>query len=229
MTDAIREQLSAFVDGELSPTEATLLLKRVERDPSLSTQLDRYQLIGEALRREGAIGPSQDFAARVAHAVAQEGATGVQPAVGAWRRTMMGRMMMGWSKPIVGGALAASVVAAAMIVYPVVSRNGVDAPLAASAPVTMPDSGYSEVPTIIPAAAVRASQARQQAAEEMNATETPVLRVADGSRLAGYVMAHSEYSSPLGRRNVLTGLLAEEPTPTEETRLPAEPIVIPQR
>ncbi len=32
MTDRIKEQLSAFLDGELPEAETTLLLKRLERD-----------------------------------------------------------------------------------------------------------------------------------------------------------------------------------------------------
>ena len=34
--------------------------------------------------------------------------------------------------------------------------------------------------------------------------------VVNNGRLANFVVAHSEYSSPLGRRNVLTGLVAED-------------------
>jgi hypothetical protein len=34
--------------------------------------------------------------------------------------------------------------------------------------------------------------------------------VVNNQRLANFVVAHSEYSSPLGRRNVLTGLVAED-------------------
>jgi hypothetical protein len=30
-------------------------------------------------------------------------------------------------------------------------------------------------------------------------------------RLAGYLVAHSQYSSPIGRRNVLMNVLAEDP------------------
>jgi hypothetical protein len=37
------------------------------------------------------------------------------------------------------------------------------------------------------------------------------------TRLTNYVVAHSEYSSPLGRRSVLTGVLADDDDP----RLPA--------
>ena len=45
--------------------------------------------------------------------------------------------------------------------------------------------------------------------------------VIPAGRLTSYVVAHSEYSTPLGRRNVLSGLVAEDPTPMDEP--PAAP------
>ena len=51
MTDRIKEQLSAFLDGELPEAETTLLLKRLERDDELKGTLSRYSLIGAVIRR----------------------------------------------------------------------------------------------------------------------------------------------------------------------------------
>ncbi|MGH8244565.1 MAG: sigma-E factor negative regulatory protein, partial [Steroidobacteraceae bacterium] len=50
MTDRIKEQLSAFLDGELPDPESALLLKRLERDDDLRGALSRYSLIGAVLR-----------------------------------------------------------------------------------------------------------------------------------------------------------------------------------
>ena len=194
MTDAIREQLSAFVDGELSAAEAELFLKRVERDAALRASLDRYLLMNEALRSQSAGGPSRDFASRVATAIEQETAV---PHKAGWR---MPRSR--WAMPVAGGAVAASVLAAAVFFAPrLTSTDG-----GAFASREGAQQEYAEQ-TIIPADAVRAAQARLAAEYP---SDMPVLQVSDGGRLAGYVMAHSEYSSPLGRRNVLTGLLSEE-------------------
>jgi sigma-E factor negative regulatory protein RseA len=194
MTDAIREQLSAFVDGELSAAEAELFLKRVERDPALRASLDRYLLMSEAVRSQSAGGPSRDFASRVAAAIEQETAV---PHKTGWR---MPRSR--WAMPAAGGAVAASVLAAAVFFAP--RMTGTDGGAFASREGAQQE--YTEQ-TIIPADAVRAAQARLAAEYP---SDMPVLQVSDGGRLAGYVMAHSEYSSPLGRRNVLTGLLSEE-------------------
>jgi sigma-E factor negative regulatory protein RseA len=194
MSDAIREQLSAFVDGELSAAEAELFLKRVERDAALRASLDRYLLMSEAVRSQSAGGPSRDFASRVATAIELETAV---PHKTGWR---MPRSR--WAMPAAGGAVAASVLAAAVFFAP--RLTGTDGGAFASREGAQQE--YTEQ-TIIPADAVRAAQARLAAEYP---SDMPVLQVSDGGRLAGYVMAHSEYSSPLGRRNVLTGLLSEE-------------------
>ena len=50
MSEQIREQVSAFLDGELPNSETELLLKRLTRDPELRESFGRYALIGESLR-----------------------------------------------------------------------------------------------------------------------------------------------------------------------------------
>ena len=51
MSEQIREQVSAFLDGELPSSETELLLKRLTRGAELRESFGRYALIGEALRR----------------------------------------------------------------------------------------------------------------------------------------------------------------------------------
>ena len=50
MTDPVKEQLSACLDGELPEAELDLLLKQVARDQPLRGALGRYALIGETFR-----------------------------------------------------------------------------------------------------------------------------------------------------------------------------------
>src|ERR1700730_11454759 len=50
MSEQIREQVSAFLDGELPNSETELLLKRLTRDGELRESFGRYALIGEAIR-----------------------------------------------------------------------------------------------------------------------------------------------------------------------------------
>src|SRR5258708_22165265 len=50
MSEQMREQVSAFLDGELPNSETELLLKRLTRDGELRESFGRYALIGEAVR-----------------------------------------------------------------------------------------------------------------------------------------------------------------------------------
>lgn len=211
MNETIREQLSAFIDGELSPSEAELFVKRLERDPALGAALDRYMMAGAAIRTQTAVGPSTDFAARVAIAIADE-KSGARPAwASRWRRKPSR-----WTRPLVGGVAAAGVFALSMLLFPQWSNRdvAVTPTVAASAPTS------AGQPVVIPAEVVRASQLRQQMELYSNGLAP---QVQQGGRLATYVMAHSQFSSPLNRRNVLTGLLVEDADdPTATTEVAAE-------
>ncbi len=55
MNDAIRMQISAFVDGELPDNEADLLLRRMGQDAELRLQVAQYMAIGRAMRGEAAV------------------------------------------------------------------------------------------------------------------------------------------------------------------------------
>ena len=50
MNEAIRMQLSAFVDGELPENEAEMLLRRLSQDVELRQQVAEFMAIGRALR-----------------------------------------------------------------------------------------------------------------------------------------------------------------------------------
>ena len=52
MNDAIRMQISAFVDGELPDNEADLLLRRMGQDAELRQRVAEYLAIGRVMRDE---------------------------------------------------------------------------------------------------------------------------------------------------------------------------------
>ncbi len=182
MTDSLNEQLSACLDGQLPEGELDLLLKRVGRDAQLRRTLGRYSLVGEALRGHGAAQASSGFADRVAAAIAAEGAPGPV-------RAKLNPAVMRWLRPAAGLAVAASVAAVAVFTFqlPAPESTAVvaqQAPMIAATDTTAADS------YIVPA--------------------NPVSNFIPAARLTNYVVAHSEYSSPLGRRTVLSGVLSEE-------------------
>lgn len=48
--DRLKEQLSAWLDGELPPDEARFLQRRLDHDPALRAQFERWQLASACLR-----------------------------------------------------------------------------------------------------------------------------------------------------------------------------------
>ena len=56
MNEAIKMQLSAFVDGELPENEAELLLRRLSQDAELRQQVSEYLAIGRVMRGEPQVG-----------------------------------------------------------------------------------------------------------------------------------------------------------------------------
>ncbi len=208
------EQLSALLDGELPPEQTDFLLKRVQRDRELRSTLQRYQLVGDTLRGER-VRARPDFALRVSAAIAQEPAL---PAPAS--RTGGARRRAGWAtwlKPVAGLAVAASVASVAVVVLQRDPRvtGGAPATVAATTiggiagPVVAPLSA-----TLTPGPVQSPLLATSLTGEPASYVTPPAGRapmLIPPSQLASYVVAHSEYSSPLGRRNVLTGLMAGEP------------------
>jgi sigma-E factor negative regulatory protein RseA len=183
MTDPVKEQISACLDGELPKAELDLLLKQVGRDPQLGQTLSRYALIGEALRGQGAVAAPPDFSARVAAAIADE-----PPLHDA---TPSQHIPARWLRPAAGLAVAASAaVAAILVLKPSVQSPDVSYEQSTASVVTTTDTGDAEASYIVPASTTSG--------------------YVPAARLTNYVVAHSEYSTPLGRRSVLSSVLSEE-------------------
>lgn len=184
MTDPVKEQLSACLDGELPEGELDLLLKRLERDPHLRRSIGNYALVGEALRSQRPVAASAGFAARVSAAIAAEPASKREPA------PRISPAAIRWLRPAAGVAIAAGVAAVAVVslrptaMQPELVAINESAPAVANEPAQAPS--YT-VPT--------------------NPGTTAFVPAA---RLTNYVVAHSEYSSPLGRRTVLSGVLSDD-------------------
>src|SRR6202044_1056315 len=107
MSEQIREQVSAFLDGELPDTETELLLKRLTRDGELRESFGRYALIGEALRGAGSQILTRGFASRVNLAI--DGEPAQVPAHAQPARAPR------WWRPLAGVTVAASVAAVAIV------------------------------------------------------------------------------------------------------------------
>lgn len=193
MTDTVKEQLSAFLDGELPEAETTLLLKRLDRDDDLKGTLSRYSLIGAVMRSEGDVPAARHVAARVSAALADEPSFGAP----AGRR---------WIRPAAGLAVAASVALATVLLLPQWMGSAQDDGAAMTAAVGPLAGPAAEVVPVVLAGA----------ADEPVVTYTTPPAPAEpagalpSAQLAAYLVAHSEYTLPLSRRSVVT-TLPEEP------------------
>ena len=107
MNDAIKTQISAFVDGELPQNEAELLLRRLCQDVELRNQAAEYLAMGRAMRGERAIAGMSMLRERVSAAIddkeLQEEFADAEAAAPRFMR------------PLVGVAIAATVALAALI------------------------------------------------------------------------------------------------------------------
>src|SRR5690606_22117948 len=105
-----RRQLSAMLDGELSPDQARFMLRRLQHDHELAARWERWQVCGDVLRGRGHALLPADFSSRVAAAIAappQPGATQSGFVAGRVRP----HRLLRWG----GGALAASVALVALL------------------------------------------------------------------------------------------------------------------
>lgn len=185
--ELLTAQLSAFVDDELPEGESSLFVRQLLRDKALQRSMGRYVLIGEAMRQPMSArkpGVSRDFSARVAAALEQD--AGEESAVAIHQsRVVPARWQSVW-KNVAGLGVAASVVA--VVWFGVRSGTNHDLQTEQFAASQSANSMSYVVPVSAsgPAAPIPATQ------------------------LTNYVIAHSEYSTTLGRQNLMTGVLSDE-------------------
>jgi sigma-E factor negative regulatory protein RseA len=210
MSEQIREQVSAFLDGELPNSETELLLKRLTRDPELRESFGRFALIGEALRGASSSALSRGFASRVNHAI--DGEPVVQAPVASAR-------VRHWWRPLAGVTVAAGVATVAIVALQQRAiAPGLRVATSAAPQVRQTLTAAQITPGAQITPAVRTTAA---APEALSYTVPP-------ARLTNYVFAHSKYSSALAQRGVLADLLIEEdglPLPPPAAQPSASPDV----
>ena len=186
MSEQIREQVSAFLDGELPNSETELLLKRLTRDGELRESFGRYALIGEAIRgtTRGVL-LNKGFTGRVNLAIDGE----LIPANGHLPQTRGPR----WWRPFAGAAVAAGVAAVAVVAL---QQRAVAPALRSAVPLT----AHTSIP--VPAS-------REAISYTVPATLPAAPAAMPPARLTNYVFAHSRYSSGLAQRGVMADLLIE--------------------
>ncbi len=206
MNEELDSQLSAMFDDELAPEQCELLARRLSRDEQLKARWGRYAVIGAAIRSERGVRLNAPLAGRVSAVLLAEPALVTAPGA---RPTALR-----WWQPLAGAAVAAGV-AVVSVLWLRAQAPFAGVPLSAhltAATVSVPGA------PVVPAAAVGAP-------ESYVVPRTLAVRaMVPSTELANYVVAHSVFSSPVARRNLLSAFMTSESgTAAEEP--PDEPAV----
>jgi sigma-E factor negative regulatory protein RseA len=203
MSEQIREQVSAFLDGELPSTETELLLKRLTRDGELRESFGRYALIGESLRGAGSHILTRGFASRVNIAIDGEP---IQPA----RQPVRGAR---WWRPLAGVTVAAGVATVAIVAL---QQRAISPGVTTSPALTAQNASLPPIAAAQRTASLQgvgAGAGREALSYTVPASSPAAPAQMAPGRLTNYVFAHSKYSSGLGQRGVLADLLIEDDQP----------------
>ncbi|HKT71980.1 MAG TPA: sigma-E factor negative regulatory protein [Steroidobacteraceae bacterium] len=203
MKEELDSQLSAMFDDELPPAECELLARRLSRDEQLKARWGRYAMIGATIRAEGSARLNANLARRVSSAISAEPALLSAPA-----RQKTAALAGRWWRPFAGAAVAASV-AAASILWMRYEAVGVPE-VAQSLPMT---AGPAASDTLASRQVlVSSNTARAASAPDSYVVPRahPRRSIVPSAELANYVVAHSEFSSPVTRRNLLSTLMSSE-------------------
>jgi negative regulator of sigma E activity len=234
--DERNSQLSAMFDGELPASECELLARRIARDEQLKRQWSRYALIGAVIREEPLRVRRSDAGTVVGSGVAASVSRGLD---GEAEMAMRAAPTQGsraaaierWARPIAGLGIAAGV--AALAVFWLHGRTAGEpvtllaapASTSASTPLSAATAaGNVEIvvapPSVVPGAG-RSAPVTGSREPRSYIVPPPSQRGAPGpsAQLANYVVAHSEFSGPIARRNALSALVAADGEP----RPPSEP------
>lgn len=106
MNDALKTQISAFVDGELPENESELLLRRLSQDTTLRAQVAQYLAIGRLIRQDVEVPGMDGLRDRIAVALGDDAAPLQQ------EQSVVGSKYM---TPVIGVAVAATVAVLALV------------------------------------------------------------------------------------------------------------------
>jgi sigma-E factor negative regulatory protein RseA len=201
MNEELDSQLSAMFDNELPAAECELLARRLSRDADLKARWGRYAVMGAVIRAERGVTLDGTVAGRVSAALLREPELR-DDAVAVPGRAAPSR----WWQPLAGAGLAAGVAAASILWL----RSQ-----------ALPDGSQVMAPALVASTATFAARAIQPALRNVSAAapdsfvvppvqQQPTM-VVPATELADYVVAHSAFSWPVTRGNLLSALMVSEP------------------
>jgi negative regulator of sigma E activity len=202
MTEEINDQVSAFIDDELSEQECAFLVRRFDHDPAVRSKALRYTVIGSALRSELLQPDPAILRRRIAGAI--DGAPGAVPVRVAGSRWAAAR----FARPMLGVGIAASVALGAIFGL----RTLNDARLGTGAGIdpeqTTADTRAEPAPSyVVP-----------QDVSESRVVTPPY-------RLTNYLVRHGEYASGLSRTSVHSNVVGAAEQAVRESTVLEQPRV----
>jgi negative regulator of sigma E activity len=192
MNEELDSQLSAMFDDELPSAECELLARRLSRDEQLKARWGRYAVVGAVIRAERGVRLHASLAGRVSAVLSAEPALATQSLPPAHRAAPR------WWQPLAATALAASVAALCVLWL-----RG-QAPQAAG-PLSVQVNSPYQGRVAIPATAAVAPDSY------IVPPKSAQMMVVPSSELANYVVAHSMFSPPVARGNLLSAFMTNEP------------------
>jgi sigma-E factor negative regulatory protein RseA len=200
MNEELDSQLSAMFDDELAAAECELLARRLSRDEQLKARWGRYAVVSAVIRAERGVRLNAPLAGRVSAVLLAEpewaAASSPREARGGGLR---------WWQPLAATAVAASV-AAVSIVW-LRSQSG---PAGATLTAQLP-AAQSTVPSAVTVPVSAVGAAARGDSYVVPPAPGPRAMVVPSAELANYVVAHSAFSSPVARRNLLSAFMTSEP------------------
>jgi negative regulator of sigma E activity len=182
MTEQINDQISAFIDNELSAEESSLLVRRFERDTESRSRAMRYTLIGASLRGELLEPHPSVLRQRVSAALS--GTTLNTP-----------KAREGWTerlaRPLLGVGIAATVAVVAIGALRSLNEAAI-APSVAPSLATTPLQARDGLSYVVP-----------QETDNQSQIGAPI-------RLTNYLMHHGEFASGLTRTSVNSNVVGAE-------------------
>jgi negative regulator of sigma E activity len=211
--DEVESQLSAMFDGELPATECELLSRRIDRDEALRARWSRYALIGAAMRSEPVATARSGFARRVSAALR---GTEAKPRAGRGRQ-------MALSVAVSASLVVAVAASSISLLRHSTGSAGPEEVAQSAAGRSTPGAalqGLAAARGAPEGAALASAALAAPAAPRRGSNGEPVSYVTPASaasantalrtELADFIVAHSEYSTPLMRRNLLSALVSNE-------------------
>lgn len=209
MTEKIYDQISAFVDDELSDEESAFLVRRLERDAEAHNQAARYTLIGCALRGELRHSDHDLLRRRI-----QSAMLGSAPVTAS--RARPARRLQ-YLRPVIGVGIAASVALAAVVGLRSLNQAS---PATPAAPAVVSNTSTNIAPTPVVA---------QQWTEPPSYVVPQDVQEGSGNqpmspiRLTNYLVRHGEYASGLSRTSVHSAVVGAAETIDQTAEQPDEP------